>query len=370
MKNNFALPLALAALAVGASSSGVLAGDLNPPTGAIEPTMKTLEEVEPRTAINPVNTPGDAEAVYVIDTPGSYYLIGNLKGVAGKHGIKITASHVTVDLMGFRLSGVAGSLDGLNVPDNAADNIEVHSGTAENWGNDGIDLRFSTDQGVVRDVRVIDCLGTGIRVGADGLVKNCVVRGSPFGIQTSLSCRVIECDVSLCSLGINANAYSIVENCVAHDNTSVGINMSGSGRVHGCTVMRNDTNGIQSYSYAIITDNAISENGGDGINVNNGCLIKGNMIQGNAAGVHVASGRCRVESNHCAGNDIGIRIIGTQNTIIGNTCTNSTANNFQIAANNRFGRIVNLTTGSTSAVTGNSAASSIGTEDPWANFAQ
>src|SRR5437870_4522683 len=74
------------------------AGDLNPPPGPVTPTMKTLTEVEPRTAISAVNTPGDGDSLFKITQAGSYYLIGNAQGAAGKTGIEVTASHVTIDL--------------------------------------------------------------------------------------------------------------------------------------------------------------------------------------------------------------------------------------------------------------------------------
>lgn len=96
------------------------AGDLNPPAGPVAPTMKTLVEVEPRTAVNSANTPGDADSVYKITTPGSYYLTDSITGVSGKHGIKIETDDVTLDLMGFALIGVPGSLDGVMAPPTGA----------------------------------------------------------------------------------------------------------------------------------------------------------------------------------------------------------------------------------------------------------
>jgi len=59
-------------------------GDLNAPAGPVMPTMKTPVEVEPRIAINAVNTPADANATFNIAVNGSYYLTGDVIGEAGK----------------------------------------------------------------------------------------------------------------------------------------------------------------------------------------------------------------------------------------------------------------------------------------------
>src|SRR5215470_13013662 len=90
-----------------------LAGDLNPPAGAIGPTMKPLSEVEPRIAINATNTPGDADSMYRISNPGSYYLTGLLLIAPGKMGIEIANDDVTVDLNGYRMGGISGTQAGI-----------------------------------------------------------------------------------------------------------------------------------------------------------------------------------------------------------------------------------------------------------------
>src|SRR3954470_4200181 len=89
-------------------------GTLTPP-GAPAPTMKTLDQVEPRTPIDATHTPGDADSLFKITQPGSYYLTANVTGVPAKHGVEIAASGVTLDLNGFDLVGVPGSLDGVSV---------------------------------------------------------------------------------------------------------------------------------------------------------------------------------------------------------------------------------------------------------------
>ena len=69
-------------------------GILTPP-GAPGPTMKSLDQVEPRTPISSVP--------YAINTSGSYYLTGNLTVNSGI-AISINAGGVTLDLNGFTIS--------------------------------------------------------------------------------------------------------------------------------------------------------------------------------------------------------------------------------------------------------------------------
>jgi hypothetical protein len=116
-------------------------GDLNPPPGPISPTMKPLDQIEPRIVVNSANTPGNATATFRITQPGSYYLTGNITGESGKNGIEIVASGVTLDLMGFDLAGVPGSLDGIRTAVNNLLNISILNGSVRNWGGEGINLR-------------------------------------------------------------------------------------------------------------------------------------------------------------------------------------------------------------------------------------
>ena len=70
--------LTLSAIASLLALSRIFAqGPLTPP-GTPAPTMKTLDQVEARTDLNKLA--GDATAVRVITSPGSYYLTANLEG--------------------------------------------------------------------------------------------------------------------------------------------------------------------------------------------------------------------------------------------------------------------------------------------------
>src|SRR6516164_6192771 len=73
------------------------AGPLTPP-GAPAPTMKSLQEIEPRTLI--------ASLPYTITNSGSYYLSNNLT-VATGDAITISTNGVTLDLNGFTITSSA-----------------------------------------------------------------------------------------------------------------------------------------------------------------------------------------------------------------------------------------------------------------------
>src|SRR4051794_32732317 len=110
-------------LLLGALSSFPLStfaqGGLTPP-GAPAPTMKSLDQIEPRTPISALP--------FAITSAGSYYLSGNLTSATG--GITIQANEVTVDLMGFALAGGNGS--GIVVSGNRT-NIVIRNGTIRGW---------------------------------------------------------------------------------------------------------------------------------------------------------------------------------------------------------------------------------------------
>src|SRR5437762_10318381 len=87
------------------SSSAFPQGSLTPP-GAPAPTMKRLDEVEPRTNLQASPAPPGVDTTnatfdFLINQPGSYYLSANLAATKIV-GVQINAEGVTLDLNGFQ----------------------------------------------------------------------------------------------------------------------------------------------------------------------------------------------------------------------------------------------------------------------------
>ena len=62
------------------------------------------------------------------------------------------------------------------------------------------------------------------------------------------------------------------------------------------------------------------------------------------------------------------RGIGKARSLIIKNDAASNGTDYVIAANNRYGPIINITAAGAAAVSGNTAASTVASTDPWANF--
>jgi parallel beta-helix repeat protein len=288
-----------------ALSALLWAGPLNPPAGPVAPTRGP----EPRTAINTTNTPGDADSVFKITQPGSYYLAENINGVVGKHGIEIASGGVTLDLNGFDLAGVLGSLDGISAP--FASSVAIRNGLVRNWGGNGINL-FGGVGALVTDIRAI---GNG-------------------------------------SYGVRGSNRTILKNCAAEGNTGAGLRASFGGVIEGCVAANNGTDGIEVGVSSLIKGNTCFSNG---VGANGG------------AGIRVTGNNNRIEGNNCTNGIRGIEVVGGGNIIIKNTCASNTLN-WSIVANNVYGPIIDRSSPASAAVNGNSAADATGSSHPNANF--
>ncbi|HYC99625.1 MAG TPA: right-handed parallel beta-helix repeat-containing protein [Phycisphaerales bacterium] len=354
------------AAGVAALASIGRAGPLNPPAGPVAPTAGP----EPRTPISAATTPGDATNLYLITQPGSYYLTGNINGVAGKRGIGIAVSGVSIDLNGFTMDGVAGSLMGIGAAASNLTALTVANGTIRAWS---VGVDFSTpDACRVQNIVATANRSTGIRVSSESAVVACTAHANGF-------------------FGILAEYHSLIEGCTATGNTDDGITIT-SGRIHGCIAGDNGGSGIAASQTSTITDcvsfaNArrgfsffqccaitgcvARENGTDGISAGSLCHIRGNTLAGNGtdaaggANIRLSGSDSRVEANTCSGADRGIHVTGSGNFIAANTVSSASVANWDVAANNKCYVVAGA---NAAAFTGNSGGESPGSTSPWANF--
>ncbi len=332
-----------------------LAGPLTPPAGPIAPTPGP----EPRIAVSATNTPGDANSVFRIAQPGSYYLTGNVAGAASRHGIEIEASGVTLDLNGFEIAGVAGALDGISVPTPGTANITIINGLVRNFPGDGVDA-FNAAGVRLEGVTAASNGMEGLMIGDGAIVTRCIGRSNGVsGIRVTNGCTVTDCSatgnttrgfitgsgctVAHCSALSNPGfgfvvANSTITDCAAHNNGSAGIFSAGHATIARCTIRNSGADGIQVGEACVIVDCVSRANVGDGIEVFSDSRVSGNVCDDNGTGdgasIHALGTRNRIENNRCAGADRGLDIDAAGNTIANNVAVQHT-DNYAIAAGNQ-----------------------------------
>jgi hypothetical protein len=216
MKTKLKLAATLLALStLNPQLSTVLAqGSLTPP-GAPAPTMKALDEIEPRTAVNAVNTPGDATSAFTISQPGSYYLTGNIT-VTTNHGIIIATNGVTLDLKGFTILSTASPASGSGILLAGASDVSILNGHIQGGvtNNGGV----YNGPGFQNGVYYSGAPAVNVRV--SGLSVSGV---SLYGIYLGGECSS---EVDCCTLRNIANAgiaAGSVNQCTVYDSGGTGI---------------------------------------------------------------------------------------------------------------------------------------------------
>lgn len=268
-------------IAVLATVVWVTAGELNPPEGAIESTMKTLDEVRPGTPIS--------ELPFTIEESGFYHLTGNLTDTGGADGIVINASHVTLDLGGFSLIGSGfGQSSGIGT-ESSPDNVAIRNGTLRGWGHDGIDLQFISYT-KVNNVSAFDNGNAGMELGNSAVVTNCVAARNDFE-------------------GIVTLNHALISGCSASENGNIGISTQSWSRLLDSLAVDNGSDGIAVSDSTLITDCNTSINSGNGISVDANSYVLHNVRVGNSgsfqAGIATLYTGNRLEANVVNGNFYG-----------------------------------------------------------------
>jgi hypothetical protein len=279
----------LSLLFISLTGTALAQGPLTPPAGAdpsIGPvnaltagglpqaTMKTLHEVEPRTAI------AGGTSTVTINQSGSYYLTGNIV-VSASHGIEINASNVTLDLNGFSIGSSANPAEGVGVNLSAVANVSISNGSIA--GGFLVGVGPFNSMLTPRNVRVANlgisaCPNWGVLLEThfNNRVEGCMVEGAVGGIRGTLvsDCSVtaggitgrIVKDCSVTTPGDIGIYAEVVENCYA---TSAGTAIQAKCVVNSFA----STSGANSYPLptvlAGIANNVWAEgSGGDGDAIN------------------------------------------------------------------------------------------------------
>lgn len=300
------LACAIGMIAISSFSSAV-AGPLNPPAGPIASTPGP----EPRTAIDLVNTPGDADSFFRITSSGSYYLPKSFAFSAGEitgmSGIEVDADNVTIDLNGFTLKGDAAGLNAIRINLTRRGTI-IRNGHLNTWGRGGV-VGEGTTETIVEDLD-IRAVGLGasaqpaVIVNAGSTLRNIVVNqvgtaGSPqVGVQAGAGSIIDHVTVNdATATGILGGTGSVVINCAAVSAGGAGISVSSGGHIQGCTATQCGGDGINGDSSGIgacVIDCNSRSNVGAGIAVGEGALVQGCTAFSNGGSGVQTAGRTRV----------------------------------------------------------------------------
>lgn len=175
---------------------------------------------------------------YTINASGFYYVTGNLTCASG-NGISVSSDDVTIDLMGFRISGNTSS-SGIYME--GRKNVEIRNGTLKGW-NYGIYDNNGQNHRVI-NVRAENNVVGGICLyGYNHLVRGCAVADctgdAAYGIFAQLNCTVSGNQINNCNYTGIASYGGTISNNVLNNCGSYGIH--GYGTISGNTVSNSST---------------------------------------------------------------------------------------------------------------------------------
>jgi len=238
--------------------------------------------------------PGSATALYVIDTPGVYYLTANVVGVPGKAAIDIQADQVELECDGFTFIGVPGTLACIRSTGDRRC-IGIYDAGFKGWQSTRIDLTSAADS-LVEECWFDSCDSTGdpaargtCALGAGGVVFDCDVRS---------------CHGSLVSVG----QHGVIEECTNFNGDGGCFFSAGDAVMEDNFAMDNNGPGFTIQNRGVLIGNRLLKVAG--INVGPGSVVSENDIgDAPAAAITVRGPRCCVEENYIADSRMGIVVV-------------------------------------------------------------
>lgn len=300
---SYLLSLITAAFFLTSTTSTFAAGGSLTPPGAPGVTMKSLEEIEPGTPINPadVSTTGIS-----ISTPGYYYLTGNIENVAATSSVfLITASNVTLDLRGFSLiadgaTGTAAASSAIYGSGNLQHNIVVRNGNIKGAWYAGVHL-LGKSNARCDNIRVYQTASYGLVMGVSSHITNCQINGKntsidTAGITSSNGSIIKNCSVTLClgdGFAPAGNRSSILE-CTAIENGGIGFDLGDSYILKNCTSAQNGGGGYNTGVNNTVSHCTAYLNTGDGFVVGQGSIVTNSTSRSNTQDGFDFASDCKV----------------------------------------------------------------------------
>lgn len=258
---------------------------------------------------------------YTISNPGSYYLTQDLEGASG---ISVEASQVTLDLNGYRVSGLSSTGSGITIQ-TSKDHVVIVNGFISGWQSRGISASGS-DHVRISSLHISDNGNDGVNLGDFAQVDRVVADGNALdGIETGMDSHVSACQaISNGDNGIEVDERSSVSNCISNSNFKHGVSSTGGITVSNSIARANTRNGYNagqgsSLSYCTAVNNSelgfkllsgsrcessiAKLNTFDGFDVESNCyLVLNSSDQNGQSGFVSTSNGIRMDRNHSTNN--------------------------------------------------------------------